>query len=279
MRTGQRARRTTLRSAKETEMSGAGPKRERTQGDARAGSARSPNAKILLDIKGLEAGYGALRILKGVDIALREGDLAVIIGPNGSGKSTTVKSVFALTTRFAGSILFDGHELTRLETHEIVKLGISYVPQGRLVFDTLTVAENLAMGGYDLPESLREERTRDVLALFPQLVPHLSKRATFLSGGQQQMLSVARALMRRPRLLLLDEPSLGLDPKTQKLIFATVKDICARGTTVMMVEQNAHHALAICTKAYVVENGEVVLSGGPEIARQRKIQDLYLGGH
>ncbi len=232
----------------------------------------------LLELRKLEAGYGALAILKGVDIALGEGDLAVIIGPNGSGKSTTVKSVFALTTRIAGSIVFDGHDLTRLETHEIVRLGISYVPQGRLVFDSLTVAENLEMGGYDLPGDVRAERMGEALALFPQLGEHLRKRATFLSGGQQQMLSIARALMRRPRLLLLDEPSLGLDPKTQALIFSTIADIRSRGTTVMMVEQNAHQALRICTRAYVIENGEVVASGGPELARRKRIQDLYLGG-
>lgn len=232
----------------------------------------------VLSIKGLQAGYGKQVVLNGLDISLSEGDLAVIVGPNGSGKSTTVKSVFGLTAVFKGRIGFGSRRIDGMATHEIVRLGISYVPQGRLVFDSLTVRENLAMGGYDLPAEERQGRMQHVLGTFPLLKDFLKTKAGFLSGGQQQQLSIARALMRRPRLLLLDEPSLGLDPKTQKLIFRTVKEINARGVTVMMVEQNAKQALAICTKAFVIENGRVAAEGGPELSRKKSVQRLYLGG-
>lgn len=233
---------------------------------------------MVLSIKGLEAGYGKHIVLKGIDAFIDEGDLAVIIGPNGSGKSTTVKSVFGLTQIFKGSIEFDDMQLNTMQTHEIVRLGISYVPQGRLVFDTLTVKENLEMGAYDLSSDERAGRMRSVLGIFPLLKGFMGKKANFLSGGQQQQLSIARALMSQPRLLLLDEPSLGLDPKTQKLIFSTIKNINDRGVTVMMIEQNAKQALGICTKAFVIENGKIALQGGSELARKKKVQRLYLGG-
>ncbi len=232
----------------------------------------------MLTIEKLNAGYGKLQILKNITIRLKEGDLGVIIGPNGSGKSTTVKSVFGLTTRFSGRIVFDGTDLTRIPTHDIVQLGIGYVPQGRLVFETLTVEENLGMGGFNLSRTLVAERKEYVLRLFPILKRRLRQKASFLSGGQQQQLSIARALIRDPKLLLLDEPSLGLDPKTQKLIFRTIREINRAGTTVMMVEQNAHQALEICTKAFVIENGRVALSGGPTLARRKRVRELYLGG-
>jgi len=233
--------------------------------------------RSLLRITNLKAGYDNLEVLHGIDMSVREGDLAVVIGPNGSGKSTVVKSVFHLT-QLQGSILFDGKELTRLPTHEIVRLGIGYVPQGRLVFDSLTVEENLGMGGYGLkPEAMHAGMAR-VLKLFPQLKTRSGVQAGFLSGGQQQMLSIARALMRTPRLLLLDEPSLGLDPKTQQLIFRIVRRLRDEGVTVLMVEQNAHQALRICDKAYVLENGGVAAAGGKDLAKRKKIQELYLGG-
>ncbi len=234
--------------------------------------------RVLLELRKLSAGYGRLQVLKEVSLTLAPGDLAVIIGPNGSGKSTTVKSVFHLTDILRGAVLFDGEELTMLPTHECVRRGIGYVPQGRLVFESLTVRENLLMGGFGLDAATLAERLASVLKLFPQLNPFLARQASFLSGGQQQMLSIGRALMRRPKLLLLDEPSLGLDPKTQRLIFRTIKQINKEGTTIMMVEQNAKQALALCSKAYVIENGRVVASGGPDLAKRKKIQELYLGG-
>ncbi|MDD9954404.1 MAG: ABC transporter ATP-binding protein [Candidatus Woesearchaeota archaeon] len=232
----------------------------------------------MLEIKNLDAGYDKLQILRNVSIKLKKGDLTIIIGPNGSGKSTTVKSVFGLTKRFKGAVLFEGKNLNKLKTHERVRLGIGYVPQGRLVFDTLTVEENLEMGGFGLPTEEVEEKKQEMLKLFPLLETKLDQKASFLSGGQQQMLSIARALMRTPKLLLLDEPSLGLDPKTQAHIFQIVKRINTEGVTVMMVEQNAHQALAICKKAFVIENGRVALSGGPSLAKKKSVQKLYLGG-
>ena len=233
----------------------------------------------LLEMKGLDAGYGKLQILKKVDISLKKGELLVIIGPNGSGKSTAVKTVFGLTTHFKGNVYFDGQKITNWPTHKIVKLGIGYVPQGRLVFDTLTVEENLDMGGFNIEDkALLAKRKKEVLKIFPILKSRLNQDAGFLSGGQQQQLSIARALMRKPKLLLLDEPSLGLDPKTQKLIFKIVEKISKAGTTVMMVEQNAHQALKICSQAVVIENGKIAASGGKGLARQKRIKDLYLGG-
>lgn len=232
----------------------------------------------VLSIVGLHAGYGQMEILHGVSIGLSPGDLGVVVGPNGSGKSTTVKSIFGLTTVTAGGIAFDGKDISRLPTHEIARLGVGYVPQGRLVFDTLSVEENLEMGGFDLDAGTRAMRKESVLGLFPALREKLTQQASYLSGGQQQQLSIARALMRKPKLLLLDEPSLGLDPKTQLLIFATLKKINADGTTILMVEQNARQALRICTKAFVVEGGEVVATGGPALAKQKRMKELYLGG-
>lgn len=234
--------------------------------------------KALLKVTDLEAGYGKLKVLKGINMSLTPGELAVVIGPNGSGKSTIVKSVFGITTPFGGNILFDDWDLTSLSTHERVRMGIGYVPQGRMVFESLSVEENLEMGGFGLSSFELVAAKARVLKLFPILKERLSQQATFLSGGQQQMLSIARALMRQPRLLLLDEPSLGLDPKTQALIFRTIREINKTGTTILMVEQNAHQALAICTKAYVVENGSIGAVGGPELARRKRVKELYLGG-
>lgn len=232
----------------------------------------------VLKITNLEAGYGEMRILKGIDMSLSEGELAVVIGPNGSGKSTTVKSVFALTSNFGGKILFEGNDITHSSTYEIVRTGVGYVPQGRLVFDTLSVEENLNMGGFGMTLKKVAERKQYVLKLFPQLAAMMKQKASFLSGGQQQQVSIARALMRQPKLLLLDEPSLGLDPKTQQFVFETIKEINKLGTSVLMVEQNAHQALKICTKAYVIESGRVAAVGGPELAKQKRVKELYLGG-
>lgn len=232
----------------------------------------------LLKITNLKAGYGKLQILKGIDMAIQEGKIAIVIGPNGSGKSTAVKSLFGLTTNFAGSIRFNGEELLGLATHNIVAKGIAYVPQGRLVFDALTVEENLDMGAFLIPKERITKRKEEVFTIFPILKEKRKQQASFLSGGQQQMLSMGRALMQKPKLLLLDEPSLGLDPKTQQLIFKTIQRVNKEGTTVLMVEQNARQALAICDKAYVIEQGSIAATGGKELAKKKRIQELYLGG-
>lgn len=231
-----------------------------------------------LNIRSLVAGYGGLQILQDLTLSLDKGDFGVVIGPNGSGKSTTVKSVFGLTMIDQGSISLFGKEIVGLKPHEVARLGVGYVPQGRLVFDTLTVDENLEMGGFDLHAVDRTLRKNEVMDIFPILREKKSQRASFLSGGQQQQLSIARALMRNPSLLLLDEPSLGLDPKTQQMIFSTLQAINKRGVTILMVEQNAHQALRVCTKAFVVESGKVVAQGGPSLAKQKRMKELYLGG-
>ncbi|MBR9692750.1 ABC transporter ATP-binding protein [Candidatus Woesearchaeota archaeon] len=232
----------------------------------------------LLKISNLETGYDNLKVLHGIDMSVQEGALIAIIGPNGSGKSTAVKSVFGLTTHFKGKIRFQNKDLSKYKTHEIVRQGVAYVPQGRLVFDSLSVEENLDIGGYNLETETKKERKQRIFKLFPILKEKRKHQAGFLSGGQQQMLSIGRALMQEPKLLLLDEPSLGLDPKTQQLIFKTIKDINKAGTTVMMVEQNARQALKICSKAYIIEQGRIAAVGGPSLAKQKKVKELYLGG-
>ncbi len=232
----------------------------------------------ILRIENLEAGYGELKVLKGINIEARKGDLVAIIGPNGSGKSTMIKSIFGLVKPTKGQILFKGKKITGKRPDEIVHYGITYVPQGRLVFSTMTVEENLEMGAFILKDkSIVKERMEEVYKFFPELKEKRNQRATFLSGGQQQMLSIGRALMLKPEMILLDEPSLGLAPMAMQDIFRKIKTINKQGTTVILVEQNAHLALAICNKAYVIETGRIALKGGKDIAKKQKVKDLYLG--
>tara|TARA_Y100000034_G_C6906717_1_gene421041 strand:+ start:3786 stop:4484 length:699 start_codon:yes stop_codon:yes gene_type:complete len=231
----------------------------------------------MLEIKNLEAGYGSLKILKGVNLVAKEGDLVALIGPNGCGKSTTLKCIFGLLRPYSGNILFKGKKITRKRPDRIVRFGISYVPQGRRVFQTMTVEENLEMGAFILSKELARKRLKEIYDYFPILKQKKHQKATFLSGGQQQMLSIGRALMLKPRLLLLDEPSLGLDPKMMVEIFRKIKEINKKRTTVILVEQNASMALEICNRAYVLENGKIALKGGKDLAKKKDVKDLYVG--
>lgn len=234
----------------------------------------------MLKINKLHAGYGKLQVLFGVDIKAQEGTISVIIGPNGAGKSTVVKSIFGLTDRTSGKITFVGKDITKLPAHELIKLGISYVPQGRQVFGSLTVQENLEMGAYlEKDKAIIEERIKVVLEQFPDLKPKLDDLASSLSGGQQQMLAMGRALVQKPTLLLLDEPSAGLSPKLVHDIFKKVKDINKQGVTIVIVEQNAKQAIKIADQVYVLEEGKVALFGGKKILSNKKLQKIYLGGH
>jgi len=233
---------------------------------------------MLLELKGVEAGYGPIKVLHGINITAKKGDIVAIVGPNGSGKSTTIKSIFGLVHPTKGTITFKGKSLLGQTADQIVHHGISYVPQGRMVFQTMTVEENLEMGAYILKDKkVIQERLKKMYTMFPILEEKKNQHATFLSGGQQQMLSIARALMLEPELLLLDEPSLGLAPNMMVTIFRTIKEINKTGTTIVLVEQNAHMALEICTKAYILEQGKIALSGGPEIAKKKQVKELYLG--
>ena len=235
----------------------------------------------MLSIKNLESGYGEMQVLFGVNLHVKPKEIAVLIGPNGAGKSTVLKSIFNLVDVYNGKILFKNKNITKLPTHQLIELGISYVPQGRQVFGTLTVRENLEMGAFLTKEKdLIKKRLNEVVEIhFPDLKKKLNDYAFSLSGGQQQMLAIGRALMQDPQLLLLDEPSLGLAPKIMKGLFKKIQEINKEGVTIMMVEQNAKQATAIADKIFVLEEGKVALSGNKSLLKTKKIQHIYLGGH
>jgi len=234
----------------------------------------------LLELKNIEAWYGKLQVLKGVNMKVERGEFVCIIGPNGSGKSTTLKCVNGLIQKKKGTVLFEGKNISKKQAHDVTKLGISIVPQGRRVFGTMTVEENLEMGGFILDKVVVKDRLKEVYRFLPELKKWRSKRATFLSGGQQQLLSFGRALMLKPKLIILDEPSLGLSPKAMKHIFEKIVQINKAGTTVLMVEQNAKMALSLCDRAYVLELGKNRLTGkGKDLLKDKRVSKLYLGGH
>jgi len=231
----------------------------------------------MLSIESITAGYTDENIIHDVSLHVDEGEIVTIIGPNGCGKSTLMKSVFGLTRMRGGRILFKGKDVTGMRPHDLVQLGISFVPQERNVFPTLTVKENLEMGAITLSDGL-EPRLKMVLELFPELSGRMDQRAGTLSGGEQKMLAVGRAMITKPSILLLDEPSAALSPKIMSQLFAEIKDINARGVTILMVEQNARRALAISDRGYVLEMGRNRFEGpanglldNPEVCR------LYLG--
>ena len=237
--------------------------------------------KPFLRIAGLHVHYGAIEAVKGVDLILGEGRITTLLGANGAGKSTILLTISGLVKASSGSIHFDGREVQNLPPHRIVGRGIVQVPEGREILATLTIKENLLLGAYrqsrhqaDLAADLE-----NVLSLFPRLKERLDGTAGNLSGGEQQMLAIARALMARPRLLLLDEPSMGLAPLLVQEIFKTLRELNQRGLTIFLVEQNARQALKIADDAYVLENGKTVLCGaGAEMLNDPRIIQAYLGG-
>lgn len=233
-----------------------------------------------LTVNKLESGYGKLQILFGVNMDIKPDEITVIIGPNGAGKSTILKSIFKLCDIYSGQIIYKGKDITKLPTHERIQMGISIVPQGRQVFSGLTVKENLEMGAFLTKErDLIDKRMGEVLTHFPVLKEKLHQNAYSLSGGQQQMLAIARGLMQDPQVLLLDEPSLGLAPKTMKEIFEKIKEINREGTAIIIVEQNAKAACEIADHIYVLEEGKVAMHGDKKILKTEKIKHIYLGGH
>jgi len=233
----------------------------------------------MLQIKNLRAGYKGMEILHGVNFEVKYGEIVAIIGPNGAGKSTLLKSIFNLCEIYSGKIIFKDKDITRMPTYELIYEGISYVPQGGQVFKDLTVKENLEMGCFIMEgQDLIKRNIKDVFNKFPFLKEKQKDYAFTLSGGQQQMLAIARSLMQNPELLLLDEPSLGLSPKATKEILEKIKEIKEEGVTIIIVEQNAKKAVEIADKTYILEDGEVALEGGKEILKDHRIKNIYFGG-
>jgi branched-chain amino acid transport system ATP-binding protein len=237
---------------------------------------------ILLQGKGVETFYGKIQALKGIDFEVRKGEIATVIGANGAGKSTLMMTICGTPRARSGNIILDGQDITQMPTHEIVHLGIAQSPEGRRIFPRMSVFENLQMGA--TVDKLRhfDEDLLKVFKLFPRLEERRNQRAGTLSGGEQQMLAIGRALMARPRLLLLDEPSLGLAPIIVKQIFAAIKKLNQEeGLTVLLVEQNAFHALRLAHRAYVMVNGKIAMSGtGAELLKSPEVRAAYLeGGH
>ena len=233
----------------------------------------------LLAIENLSVHYGAIQALHGVSIAVEPGEIVTLIGANGAGKSTTLRAVSGLVKPSAGTITFDGKNLAGLAPHKILRRGLAQVPEGRGIFPNLTVDENLDLGAFARTDRKNIAGDRDrVFGLFPRLKERLEQRSGTLSGGEQQMLAIGRALLARPRLLLLDEPSLGLAPQLVQTIFKIIKEINASGTTIFLVEQNAHMALRVAHRAYVLEVGSVVMQGDAgQLAASDQVKRAYLG--
>ncbi|HEX7623474.1 MAG TPA: ABC transporter ATP-binding protein [Anaeromyxobacteraceae bacterium] len=233
----------------------------------------------VLSVKDLRVHYGAIEALRGVSLDVPDGQVVALIGANGAGKTTTLRAISRMLRPSAGSVRFKGEELTRLMPHEIVARGLAHAPEGRGIFLNLTVKENLDLGAFLRTDGagIAEDRDR-MFATFPILRERMNQVAGTLSGGEQQMLSVARALMSRPKLLLLDEPSLGLAPQVVERIFQVLKQVAAQGVALLLVEQNAHKALQIAHRAYVLETGEVVMQGsGAELLASPEVRRAYLG--
>ena len=233
----------------------------------------------LLEVKDLEVSYGVIKALKGISFEVNEGEIVTLIGANGAGKTTTMQSVIGLIPTRHGTITYDGQDITKTPCHKIVHLGMSQVPEGRRIFQELTVYENLLMGAYSMKKNdTFKEDLEKVYKRFPRLAERSSQIAGTLSGGEQQMLAMGRALMSRPKLLMLDEPSMGLSPLLVDEVFDIIKDINKDGTTILLVEQNAGKSLAISDRAYVLETGSIVLSGtGAELAASEEVKKAYLG--
>jgi len=234
----------------------------------------------VLQVKEIDVYYGAIHALKKLSLEVEQGKIVTLIGANGAGKTTTLKTISGLLRPASGTITYKGVDLTRVPPEKIVGMGISQVPEGRRVFAPMTVQENLEMGAYLRKDKKEVQRDMElVFERFPRLKERRKQLAGTLSGGEQQMLAIGRALMARPELMLMDEPSMGLAPLLVREIFEIIKDINSRGTTILLVEQNAHMALSIAHKAYVVETGSIVLEGTPEqLMNSEEVKKAYLGG-
>lgn len=233
----------------------------------------------MLEVKDLEVYYGVIQAIKGISFHVEEGEVIALIGANGAGKTTTLQTITGMLNAQAGSIQFEGTELTKIPGHKIVSMGMAHVPEGRRVFAQLSVLENLKLGAYTRKDKTEiEESLKRVYKSFPRLEERKNQLTGTLSGGEQQMLAMGRALMSKPRIVLMDEPSMGLSPIFVEEIFNIIKEISAEGTTVLLVEQNAKKALSIADRAYVLETGKIVLEGdAKDLLNDESIKKAYLG--
>lgn len=237
---------------------------------------------MMLHMEGVHAHYGHIHALRGIDVTVQVGEIVTLIGANGAGKSTLMMSLFGRPGASSGRIVFDGEDITRVPSHQISRRGIAIVPEGRRIFPRMTVMENLLMGAAFADPANFNADIKRIYAMFPILQEREAQRAGTLSGGEQQMLAIGRALMSRPKLLLLDEPSLGLAPIYIKRIFQIIRELnTEHGMTVLLVEQNAHHALRVAHRGYVLQHGEIVLAGsGADLLASPEVRAAYLeGGH
>ena len=234
----------------------------------------------MLEVKNLEVYYGVICALKGISFEVNEGEIVSLIGANGAGKTTMMQSVVGLLPKKGGTVIFDGQDITRMPCHKVVQLGMTQVPEGRRIFQELSVYENLMMGAYTVKDQQRfKAELEKIYGLFPRLAERRNQIAGTLSGGEQQMLAMSRALMINPKLLMLDEPSMGLAPILVDQIFEIIKELHKSGTTILLVEQNARKALQVADRAYVLETGNITLSGtGAELASSDAVRKAYLGG-
>jgi len=232
----------------------------------------------LLELNDIKAGYGKMEVLQGVSLEIREGEIIALVGANGVGKTTTLRTIIGQLKLLSGSILFRDRDLTRYAPHQVIALGISYCPEGRDIFGNLTVEENLRAGGYLVERGKIKERLEQVYELFPRLSKRRSQNGASLSGGEQQMLAIGRALMIEPELIVLDEPSLGLAPIIAHRIFEKLKQINQNGTSILLVEQNVSLALQICHRGYVMEKGMIAIAGdSPTLQENEHVKKAYLG--
>jgi branched-chain amino acid transport system ATP-binding protein len=233
---------------------------------------------VILEVRDLKVSYGAIQALKGVSLTLEPGEIVTLIGANGAGKSTTLRTIMGLVPAVSGEVRYKGASLLRMPTHEIVRQGMTLVPEGRAIFANLTVRENLALGAFVRRDGQVDADMKKVFEIFPRLRERITQNAGTLSGGEQQMLAIGRAIMSRPEVLLLDEPSLGLAPLLVHTIFESIEEVNRRGTAVLLVEQNANAALRHSRRAYVLETGTVTLTGpSGEVAANPKVKEAYLG--
>lgn len=237
-------------------------------------------AEALLDVKNVDAWYGPVQALRDVSVEVHTGEIVTLIGANGAGKSTLLMTIFGQPQAKQGHIYFDGKEITQTQTHQIAKLGLSQVPEGRRIFPAMTVEENLIMGTVPIGLQFADEDKEDMFNLFPRLRERRNQRAGTMSGGEQQMLAIARSIMGRPKMIMLDEPSLGLAPLIIADVFRALKEIAQSGRTIFLVEQNAKQALTLADRGYVLVNGVIKMQGtGEELLADPEVHRAYLGGH